>query len=217
VNDQSGSNCFKISIFRHKTQLLLNLWFLLCSRHNHSAMRCSISTVTACGLLLVANKAVAQDSYALLPYLDPQCTQPVEGATVSGHTANNMTFANTNGAHNFPYWTPIVNPEFPGAEAKVGSGYGVYWQIGELGPQCRVVLALQYSQSTYGSLGFSAPPGNTILAAKNAGCYYSSIPVSNTLDVIEKTQHICRTDRILRAKPHYSPRSAAEMTTADPG
>lgn len=181
-------------------------------------MRCSISTVTACGLLLFANRVVAQAfPHQLLPYLDPQCSQPVEGATVRDHMVNNMTFANTNGAHDFPYWTPIIEPTFPGAEAKTGSGYDVYWQIDDPGNTCRVVLASQYSQTNYGSLGFSAPPGNTILAAKGAGCYYSSIPVSNTLDVIDLTQHICRTDPFFRAKPLYSPRSAAEMTTAGPG
>lgn len=180
-------------------------------------MRCSISTVSACGLLLVANRVVAEDSYALIPHLDPQCTQPIESGTANGFPATDATFANSAGVHNFPYYTPINQPTFPGAEAKVGSGYDVYWKIGDLGPQCRVLLALQYSQSSYGSMGFAAPPGNTILAVKNAGCYYSSIPVSNTLHVSNKTQHISRTDRIFRAVPHYSPRFAAEMTTADPG
>ena len=121
-------------------------------------------------LFFSANRVLGQ---AIIPYKDGQCTQPVTNYTLNGNTEPVSIWDNSNG---WPRVSHYSSPAFPGAEAKTGTGYNVYWKIGEPDPGCRVAIMTPYSQSSYGSLGFKAPPGNVVLMAKKAGCYFSSIP-----------------------------------------
>ena len=110
---------------------------------------------------------------AIIPYKDGQCTQPVTDFKFDGNTQRNDVWDNKNG---WPQVSRYSNPSFPGAEAKTGGGYNVYWKIDQPGPSCRVAIMAPYSQPSYGSMAFPAPPGNVILVAGKAGCYFSSIP-----------------------------------------
>ena len=132
--------------------------------HYSNLLRVSVT------LVLSAHRVLGQ---AIIPYKDGQCTQPVTKYTLNGNAEPESIWANSNG---WPSVSRYSNPVFPGAEAKSGGGYNVYWKIGEPGPGCRVAIMTPYSQSSYGSLGFHAPPGNVVLVAKKAGCYFSSIP-----------------------------------------
>ena len=135
-----------------------------------SKMRCSNLLQISLTLFLSAHRVLGQ---AIIPYKDGQCTQPVTNYTLNGNTEPASIWDNSNG---WPKVSRYSSPTFPGAEAKSGTGYDVYWKIGDPGPGCRVAIMTPYSQSSYGSLGFPAPPGNVVLMAKKAGCYFSSIP-----------------------------------------
>ena len=130
----------------------------------------------AMAILPLAGKVLSQ---AIVPHLDGQCAKPVKNITTDGSVQDVSVYDNTKGWPSFSYYS---SPGFGGAASTTGSGNNVYWQIGQPGPGCRAVIMTLYSQGGYGSLGFAAPPGNVIVNAKNAGCYFSNIPVSRTFD-----------------------------------
>lgn len=121
-------------------------------------------------LFLSAHSVQAQ---AIRPYKDAQCTEPVTDYKVDGNSPPESIWDNTAG---WPQVSRYHAPTFPRAEAKVGGGYNVYWKIDQPGPGCRVAIMAPYGQTMYGSMSFQAPPGNVVLMAGKAGCYFSSIP-----------------------------------------
>ena len=132
------------------------------------------STLTAALTLLLSTRTVSAGPWqAIIPYIDGQCNQPVKNYKLNGNTQPASIWDNTNG---WPRVSRYSSPSFPGAEAKTGSGYNVYWKIANPDPTCRVAIMTPYSQQFYGSMSFAAPPGNVILMVAKAGCYFTSIP-----------------------------------------
>ncbi len=124
----------------------------------------------AVALFLSACSVQAQ---AIIPYKDGQCTQPVTDYKLDGNSEPVSIWDNAAG---WPSVSRYSAPTFPGAESKTGGGYTVYWKIAQPGPGCRVAIMQPYGQTMYGSMSFPAPPGNVVLVAAKAGCYYSSVP-----------------------------------------
>ena len=75
------------------------------------------------GALALPFLACVVESQQHLPYIDGQCTQPVQNFTVSGNVADPNATSQLQGFSNF---ASLDSPTFGGAEADMSGGYNVY-------------------------------------------------------------------------------------------
>ena len=139
-------------------------------------MRSSMSMKIALSAFFFASSVLAQ---ATVPHIDGQCKKPVQNLTMHGNSIDVSYYATQNG---WPSFSSYVDPTLPGAEAPApATRYKVYWNVAQPGPGYRVAPMTPYSQTFYGAWPPQLQPGNVILTAENASCYFTSIPVSTTL------------------------------------
>ena len=67
--------------------------------------------------------------------------------------------------------TTVHNFTLPGAEAKLGGGYDVYWSVGHIDETCRVIITQPFTQEEHDE----KLSGNVILSVSHPGCYYAHI------------------------------------------
>lgn len=141
---------------------------------------------------IVASAALFQSvqatTYApvLLPYVDGQCKNLVNGSTGTNTIEADgtpgyalYTTATSNVAMGLPAedgYQTFTDLTFPGAESD-GSGYDVYWQLPDM-DGCRIVMMTDYTEGEYGSMGSNVAPGNVIVNSRSPGCFYTNLAVS---------------------------------------
>ena len=116
----------------------------------------------------------------LIPHRDGQCTEELKDYTLNGDAWGYDKLDNING---WPTWTAFSEAAFPGAEAEDGAGYDVYRKVDHLDRGCSAAIMLDYTQEAYGSSPVPLAPGNVIVYAKDPGCYYARMPVSDIVQV----------------------------------